>query len=170
MIPCSFLNLLLIQIQGFPGNKIKKISRDFRENCRGKLGDVGVVVFFFLKSPEHPAFVLYAIFCRQFVFECSLFTPVFDFSKHRKSPNLSPGLIQSQKKNKKKNKKTMLSQQNAILLLDSKQNTWCLSQFGTISFIKALKHLRSSYNFGRFIYNSTPSIKLFLWCRHYIIF
>ena len=103
MIPCSFLNLLLIQIQGFPGNKIKKISRDFRENCRGKLGDVGVF-FFFLKSPEHPAFVLYAIFCRQFVFDCSLLTPVFDFSKHRKTPNLSPGLIQSQKKNKKTKK------------------------------------------------------------------
>ena len=38
-----------------------------------------------------------------------------------------------------KNKKTMLLVQNAILLLKSKQNTWCLSQFGTISFIKTLK-------------------------------
>ena len=30
----------------------------------------------------------------------------------------------------------MLFQENAILLQDSKQNTWYLSQFETISFIK----------------------------------
>ena len=46
---CIFLNILLIQIQGFPGGKIKKMSWDFHENCHGKPGNV----MFFSKSTGH---------------------------------------------------------------------------------------------------------------------
>ena len=57
----------------------------------------------------------------------------------------------SQERGMELDKKTMLLQQNAILLHDSNQNTRCLSQFGTISFIKTLCCLRRSVNFSRFI-------------------
>ena len=47
--------------------------------------------------------------------------------------------------------KTMLLQQNVILLLDGKQNRWCLSKFRSISFIKTSKLWMRSINFSRFI-------------------
>ena len=50
----------------------------------------------------------------------------------------------------------MLLQPNAILLLDSKQNTLCLSQSEIISFIKTEKLLKRSVNFSIFIKNITP--------------
>ena len=50
--------------------------------------------------------------------------------------------------------KTLLLQQSTILLLDSKQDTRCVLQFGTINFIKTYKHLRRSANFSRFIKNT----------------
>ena len=58
--------------------------------------------------------------------------------------------------------KTMLFQENAILLQDSKQNTWYLSQFETISFIKTQKHLSRCIICSRCIKNNTaPHILYF---------
>ena len=48
-------------------------------------------------------------------------------------------------------------------ILDSKQCAWCLSQFGTISFIKPKKLLRRSVNFSRFIKNNTAPHILFIY-------
>ena len=63
----------------------------------------------------------------------------------------------------------MLLQQNAILLFDSMQNTWCVSQFGTIGFIKTQKYLRRSVNFIRFIKNALLCI-FFLYFYNGLIF
>ena len=100
-----------------------------------------------------------------------LFYLICIVGKYLPTPNINSGLIQSHKhfwwsytrgtyirnhccvwsfshlllypKKEKWNKtKTMLLLQNAILLPDSKHNTWCLSQFGTGSSIKTLEEER----------------------------
>ena len=51
-IPCIFLNLLLIRIQGFLGEKLRKGHEIFTKIV---MGNLGMSWHFFFISPEHPA-------------------------------------------------------------------------------------------------------------------